>query len=254
MITFVIASGGFDPLHTGHLDYLRHASQYGDYLIVGVNSDAWLARKKGRAFMPVDERRRIVASLEWVNEARAFDQDTDADGSCIAFIQQLMAEHPTARFVFANGGDRTDTNIPEMSIESDRLTFAFGVGGTNKANSSRWILDEWKSPKHPRPWGYWRVLDDKGTVKTKELVIEPGQSLSDQKHQLRSEHWYVLCGSVDIETEWLGNKQTVSLNAHQTYVIEQDVWHKASNNSNTACHILEVQYGEQCIEEDIQRR
>ena len=137
------------------------------------------------------------------------------------------------------------------------VDFAFGIGGENKANSSSWILDEWKTQKTERNWGYWRVLDHKPEQgnKVKELVIYPGKSLSDQKHFKRSEQWMILEGVVDMKTEWKSTTSTVLLEPHRLpYEIGKEVWHKASNPGNTNAHILEIQWGAECIEEDIERR
>ena len=71
----VIVTGGFDPLHSGHIEYFRAAKQLGDLLIVGLNGDAWLARKKGQPFMPLNERRHIVGSLKDVHATMTFDDD-----------------------------------------------------------------------------------------------------------------------------------------------------------------------------------
>jgi D-beta-D-heptose 7-phosphate kinase/D-beta-D-heptose 1-phosphate adenosyltransferase len=135
----VIATGGFDPVHSGHIAYLKAARVLGDMLIVGLNSDDWLERKKGRAFMPWPERLCIVNNLAMVDEVFTFD---DEDNSARHVIQQVRAHYPEAELIFANGGDRTDKNIPEMDVVDTNLTFVFGVGGDNKQNSSSWILGE----------------------------------------------------------------------------------------------------------------
>jgi quercetin dioxygenase-like cupin family protein len=93
--------------------------------------------------------------------------------------------------VFANGGDRTQANIPEMSVQDSQVSFAFGVGGEDKRNSSSWILQEWKAPRTERQWGYYRVLHEVPGMKVKELTVDPGQSLSMQRHQHRAEYWIV---------------------------------------------------------------
>ncbi len=197
----VLVTGGFDPLHSGHVKYFKEAKKLGDRLIVGLNSDEWLERKKGRAFMPWNERLCIVNNLQMVDEVFTFMDDDD---SAINFIKQVKAHYPNDKIIFANGGDRTSENIPEMAVEG--VEFVFGVGGENKANSSSWILDEWKTQRTERDWGYWRVLDHKPEqgYKVKELVIYPGKSLSDQKHFKRSEQWIVLESVVDMKTEWNG--------------------------------------------------
>ena len=72
----VLVTGGFDPLHSGHIEYFKSAKALGDELIVGLNSDAWLTRKKGRAFMPMSERKAIIEALSVVDKVIDFD-DTD---------------------------------------------------------------------------------------------------------------------------------------------------------------------------------
>jgi cytidyltransferase-like protein len=248
----VLVTGGFDPLHSGHIAYFNEAKKLGNYLIVGVNSDAWLTRKKGRPFMAWNERAEIIKNLSMVNEVIEFD---DSNGSANDAIYKVLQRNPDTKIIFANGGDRTPDNIPEYIYKNTPwVHFEFGVGGEDKKNSSSWILDEWKTQKTDRQWGYWRVLDDKGTIKTKELVINPGCSLSNQRHFKRSEHWYVLQGSIKIETEYNNRRQTQLLSQHNTFVIGPTVWHKTTNIGDTPAHIIEIQYGEACVEEDIERR
>ena len=251
----VLVTGGFDPLHSGHIEYFKAAKKLGDKLVVGVNSDAWLTRKKGRPFMPFEERANIIKHLDMVDQVIEFNDD---DGSaCCAIFKMLSTHGSSTEIIFANGGDRNDTNSPEYKMYKHQygLKFAWGVGGDNKMNSSSWILEEWKAPKTIRKWGWYRVLDEKPGYKVKELVINPGFSLSDQMHNHRSEHWYVLKGTCHLQTEYM-NKKTIR-NIHDLtsgYVIKQGMWHKASNDTAHQCHILEVQYGEKCVEEDIVRR
>ena len=133
--TIVLVTGGFDPLHSGHIAYLEEARQLGDTLIVGLNSDAWLTRKKGRAFMPVDERGAIIDALGCVDKVIGFDEEYDADNSACKFIKDMLEYNPKARIIFANGGDRKTGNIPEESVIDSRLMFAQSVGGDDKKNA-----------------------------------------------------------------------------------------------------------------------
>ena len=167
----VLCTGGYDPVHSGHIAYFQAARKLGDMLIVGLNSDAWLVRKKGQAFMPLSERRAIVGSLKDVDVTITYNDD---DGSSRDAIIQVRQAYPDATIVFANGGDRTRENIPEMDLAGSKLEFVFGVGGEDKKNSSSWILQEWKAPKTERSWGYYRVLHEVGTnTKLKELTVSP---------------------------------------------------------------------------------
>lgn len=245
--TIVLISGGFDPIHSGHLEYIKQARQLGDTLVVGLNSDAWLARKKGAPFMPFKERAAVLRAIKGVDYVIDFD---DRDGSAKHAIVMCRQSYPQDKIIFANGGDRNQTNIPEMDIEDRNLQFAFGIGGYNKANSSSWILEEWKAPKTQRPWGYYRVLHQAPGMKVKELVVEPGQSLSMQRHSQREEYWVVEEGTCCVERE----QSTVQLNTHDTIHIPTSAWHRLYNPNEKACKIVEIQYGAACQEEDIERR
>jgi cytidyltransferase-like protein len=254
MKRIVLITGGFDPLHSGHIAYIKAARELGDLLIVGVNSDEWLRRKKGQEFMPWEERATIVAALHYVDRVINFD---DSDGSAKDAIKKVRAIHPQAQIIFANGGDRTKENIPEMNLleEMLHLDFVFGVGGEDKKNSSSWILQEWKAPKTERPWGYYRILHEVPGVKVKELTVEPGKSLSMQRHRYRSEYWLVSEGAA-IVNRWHEdyNLPPVILNKHDEYCITTNEWHQLTNPNQEPVRVVEIQYGEQCTEEDIERK
>ena len=145
----VLVTGGFDPLHSGHIAYFKAARTLGDMLIVGLNSDEWLTRKKGRPFMPLQERMAIVGNLAVVDEVVVYN---DNDNSSCDAIHLVKTRYPNAEIVFANGGDRTKDNIPEMVF--DDVEFVFGVGGEDKKNSSSWILEDWKKPRTALAWAY----------------------------------------------------------------------------------------------------
>ena len=245
-MNIVLVTGGFDPLHSGHIAYFESAKQLGDKLIVGVNSDAWLERKKGRAFMPITERTTIIQNLRMVDVVILFNDD---DGSSIEAVKNVQQLFPNDQIIFANGGDRTADNIPEMTESG--VEFVFGVGGENKANSSSWILQEWKAPKTQRPWGYYRVLHEVPGTKVKELTVIPGQTLSMQRHSSRAEYWQVSEGRCVVEGE---HQRQTSLDTHDSYHIPTNEWHRLYNPFEEPCRIVEIQYGPNCVEEDIERK
>jgi cytidyltransferase-like protein len=249
----VLVTGGFDPLHSGHIKYFESAKLLGDILIVGLNSNEWLQRKKGRAFMDIYEREQIVSSLKVVDKVVCYP---DADGSSKNAITGVRVMYPDATIIFANGGDRTVDNIPEMDIKDDNLIFKFGVGGEDKQNSSSQILDEWKAPKTQRPWGYYRVLHEVLGLKVKELTINPGEKLSMQRHKLRAEFWIVGEGTAILNSKMPGGYSLPSLKllTHDTYTVPKNEWHQLTNPFDIPCRIVEIQYGEECIEEDIIRQ
>ena len=137
----VLVTGGFDPLHGGHIKYFEAAKKLGNKLIVGLNSDAWLKRKKGKAFMAFDERKLIIENLSMVNRVISFNDDDDS--ACDAIYQLIKINH---HIIFANGGDRTKDNSPEYDTYSKLpwVRFEFGVGGTDKINSSSSLLKNWE--------------------------------------------------------------------------------------------------------------
>lgn len=247
----VVVTGGFDPLHSGHIEYIRAAKQLGDRLIVGLNSDAWLTRKKGQPFMSLMERRIIVGSLKDVDATMTFNDD---DGSARDLLVSIKRQYPYAEIMFANGGDRTHLNIPEMDVPD--IKFSFGVGGFDKQNSSRWILQEWKQPKVLREWGYYRILHEVDGCKVKELTVEPGKSLSMQRHKNRNEFWHVTEGQCEVDQIMPGGYSlpTVEMNKHSQIAIPVNDWHRIRNPFNEPCRIVEIQYGTECKEEDIERK
>jgi cytidyltransferase-like protein len=250
-MSIVLVTGGFDPLHSGHIEYINQARELGR-VIVGVNSDEWLTKKKGQPFMSIDERLSIMGNLKDVLCAIRFD---DADGSAKDAIKKVRDMFPKETIIFANGGDRTKENIPEMNTDIDNVEFIFGVGGDNKLNSSSWILKEWQSPKTERTWGYYRVLHEVEGMKVKELTVVPGQSLSMQKHQSRNEYWIVSEGQCIVNSR-LDNGYALpakTLNMHDEFKVNKNEWHQLTNPFASPCRIVEIQYGDKCIEEDIKR-
>jgi len=245
MKKIVLTTGGFDPIHSGHISYFEEAKKLGDKLIVGVNSDGWLERKKGRSFMPITERTNIIQNLKMVDGVILFNDD---DGSAIEAIKNVQKLYPNDHIIFANGGDRTAKNIPEMA--NDNVEFIFGVGGEDKKNSSSWILEEWKAPKTVRQWGYYRVLHEAPNMKVKELTVDPGKSLSMQRHFKRSEYWVVQEGQCTVHQEF----SSINLRTHGTIDIPVNTWHQLTNPYDLPCRIVEIQYGEDCVEEDIERK
>jgi cytidyltransferase-like protein len=123
----VCISGGFDPVHIGHLRMMQDAAQYGNVVAI-VNSDEWLMRKKGYIFMPFEERCEILRGFECV-DATSFVEDLD--GTACEALKRLKPDY------FANGGDRKVDNTPEMDIcEELGIELLWGVGGGKIQSSS----------------------------------------------------------------------------------------------------------------------
>ncbi len=248
----VLVTGGFDPLHSGHIAYFKSAKELGDHLIVGLNSDEWLTRKKGRPFMSWSERAAIVSELGCVDDVIQFN---DNDDSACDAIEQALLRYPDDEIIFANGGDRGKDNIPEMSVNNDRVSFAFSVGGDDKKNSSSWILKEWSQPTTQRAWGSYTVLHNGPGWAVKELAFGTETPLSDQRHFIRSEHWHIVEGTIRMDLEFdNGDKSSIVYTSGQSIDIPVHTWHKATNVGDSVAKVIEVWMGSELSELDIERR
>ena len=247
----IVVSGGFDPIHSGHIAYFKSAKSHGDKLIVALNSDAWLEKKKGKFFMPFHERKSIVEAIKYVDEVISFeDDDLGSATNALIKVKEMFPEDDIA---FANGGDRNKGNIPEMSVEG--VEFIFSVGGDDKKNSSSWILKKWKYFQEERVWGSYYNLFKDGDVKVKELIVAPKQGMSFQRHKFRSEIWLVSkgCCVVNFSKNNPENRETVTLKKFDKYLAKVGDWHQITNPFDKPCHLIEIQYGEEVSEEDIER-
>ena len=131
----IAVSGGFDPVHIGHIRMIKDASRYGDVMVI-INSDDWLMRKKGYVFMPWKERAEIMGNIKGVTIVTQVD---DSDGTA---CEALRRHRPDA---FANGGDRKEKNTPEMDVcEELGIQMMWAIGGSNKPQSSSWLVDKLK--------------------------------------------------------------------------------------------------------------
>lgn len=247
----IVVSGGFDPLHSGHIAYFKSAKKLGEKLIVALNSDEWLTNKKGKFFMPFEERKAIVENLSCVDLVVEFEDDEL--GSAKNALIKIKEMYPNDHIIFANGGDRNKENIPEMSLEN--ISFEFGVGGEDKKNSSSWILKNWQYYNEERLWGEFYNLYEESQVKVKELVVFPGKGMSFQRHFKRNEIWMVSKGSciVNYSKDDPDKKESIKLNTFDHYLVPLGEWHQITNPFKKTCHIIEIQYGEACVEDDIER-
>ena len=247
----VVVSGGFDPIHSGHIAYLEEAKKLGDKLIVALNSDDWLIKKKGKFFMPFAEREIILKNLKPVDDVISFEDDEL--GSCKDALNKTKLKYPDEEILFCNGGDRNKENIPEMEVSD--VTFHFEVGGEDKKNSSSWILKNFEHSSENRVWGkFYNLFIDKN-LKLKELIVDPKKGMSFQRHFHRNEIWFVSKGKclVNFSKVDAENFQSIELNKEQVFHVEKEAWHQITNPFDKPCHIIEIQYGEKTDEDDIER-
>ena len=141
MPNIILISGGFDPIHSGHIKLINDANKYGDVIVL-LNSDEWLRNKKGKEFLSFDERKIIMQNIKGVINVIEFD---DSDKTCIDGIKKAKSLYKNNIIKFANGGDRNNETTPEKEFcDKNDIETLFGIGGNDKSNSSSWILKKWK--------------------------------------------------------------------------------------------------------------
>ena len=159
----VLVSGGFDPLHNGHIQLFKSAAGLGHNLIVGLHSDAWLERKKGRAFLPFQERKTVIESIGCVDDVWEFNDEDDTANELLEWAREKFPENV---IIFANGGDRNKFTTPE-DFEKYDIVPQFNIGG-QKSNSSSTILQDWKSQRTETT----EAKDEKAEEKVEETAKE----------------------------------------------------------------------------------
>ena len=250
-MAIVVVSGGFDPIHSGHISYFKEARKLGDFLIVALNSDEWLKNKKGKPFMSFDDRKIVIENLSMVDIVIDFEDDDI--GSCSNALLKIKKLYPDERIIFCNGGDREKGNVPEEKING--IDFQYGVGGKEKINSSSSLIKEYIKNSETRDWGkFYTLLKDKN-IKVKELIIDPGKNLSYQRHKLRNEFWFVSKGGcmVNHSNDEKAEPEQIELLKDQVFHVKKNNWHQIVNLNKIPCHIIEIQYGDKTIEDDIER-
>ena len=141
MDDIILISGGFDPIHSGHIKLITEASKHGNVVVL-LNSDEWLRNKKGKEFLPIEERKIIMLNIKGVIDVIEFD---DSDQTCVEGIKKAKSIFKNKNIKFANGGDRNNNTTPEKEYcDNNDIKTLFGIGGNNKSNSSSWILKKWK--------------------------------------------------------------------------------------------------------------
>lgn len=210
----IVISGGFDPIHPGHIAMIEDAQQYGEVHIIA-NSDEWLVRKKGFFFQPFTDRKKILEA--YTPHVHTVD---DQDGTVCEALRRIKPDY------FGNGGDRTNKNTPELDVCVELgIEPVFELGG-GKYSSSSAINGKQRVLTR---WGWYDVLLDMPKLKVKMLHVEPGKSLSLQRHEERSEFFFMPTGEVRLNLP--------------------GVWHVLQAPSDESLDVLEVQMGNS-VEDD----
>lgn len=123
----VVLSGGFDPLHRGHIRLFKAAKSMGYKIIVGLNSDKWLVKKKGQVFMNYAERAEILNAIQYIDEVMSFN---DEDGTAMELLYRIKTLYPECSIAFGNGGNTTPENVPEKTYcKAYKIDMLWNLGG-----------------------------------------------------------------------------------------------------------------------------
>jgi cytidyltransferase-like protein len=248
---WVAVSGGFDPLHIGHVRMFKKARKFGDKLVVILNNDNWLRDKKGFAFMSERERKEIIESFPSVDRVVLTDHKPgDTDRSVVRTLRKLKPA------VFANGGDRKPDGDPVPEVELCKelgIKIVYNVGHGGKVQSSSWMVkDAVKGiARSVRPWGEFYGWDSGDSWYVKTLVVHPGKRLSLQYHHKRSEHWVLVEGEATAITK-LGDKLVETpLVVGEAFIVRQGTPHRLM--SQKGGRLVEIAIGSAFDEADIVR-
>ncbi len=241
----VVVSGGFDPVHVGHLELIKNAKKLGDHLTIILNTDKFLLEKKGFIFMPFSERKKILLGFSYVDKViRCIDKDNTVSLTLKALKKNKQVD------IFANGGDRKNVkDVPEFDVcKKNGIKMIFDVGG-EKIQSSSDLVKKFVNYKEERPWGFFENLLEDKNLKVKKISINPFQKISTQYHNFRQEKWIVVKGRGKFD---IGG-ETFEGNENKNFFIPKKEIHSIENTGKSKLIIIEIQTGTKLDEEDIVR-
>ncbi len=254
----VAVSGGFDPMHFGHVRYLQEARKLGDSLVVILNNDHWLKAKKGFVFMPEKERVEVLEAMSVVDRVVLTKHKKGMNNASARERSVALELARIKPAIFANGGDRDEKNAadPHSSLYWDievckklGTKMVFGVGAGGKVQSSSWLTKKVASlgTTDIRPWGYMHTHKAEPTFWIKTIHVAPGRRLSLQEHKYRAETWVCVEGEVTAE---IGRKK-LHLKPGGVVTFPARTKHRLSSEKGGA--IVEVAFGSHVHEDDIVR-
>jgi len=245
---FALVSGGFDPVHVGHLRMLQDAKKLSNKVIVLLNNDEWLIKKKGKPFMNETQRKEILDEFKSVS--KVIIQKFSDKSSAIA-IEEFVLNNPNKTICYCNGGDRSNIkNIREAEVcKKLKVHLEFDVGGKEKIESSSELTKNYLGNVEDRPWGNYHIIAKNIGYQIKEIKVFTGSKLSLQKHNNRSEFWQIVKGKSKITIE----KNEHYLREREHIYIPKNTVHRIENIGKEELIFIEIQLGKDLKEEDIIR-
>ena len=245
---YALVSGGFDPVHVGHLRMFKDALRFSDNVVILLNNDEWLTKKKGKPFMNENQRKEILDEFKSIYKVII---QTSSNKSSSDAIEQFAANNPNKSICYCNGGDRSNIkNIHESEIcKKLGVELQFSVGGEEKIESSSQLTKNYLGDVEVRPWGNYHVIAKSNGYQIKEIKISKGSKLSLQKHKDRSEFWQIVEGKSKITIE----DSEYYLKEKEHIYIPKETIHRIENIGNKELIFIEIQLGKNLKEEDIIR-
>mgnify|MGYP001271882998 FL=1 len=245
---YALVSGGFDPVHVGHLRMFKDAKNLSDKVILLLNNDEWLIKKKGKPFMNERQRKEILDEFKSVFQVII---QSSSEKSSSHAIEEFVRLNPNKSICYCNGGDRSNIkNIREANIcKKLGVNLEFGVGGKEKIESSSQLTKNYLGDVEKRPWGDYHIIAKNSGYQIKEIKVSQGSKLSLQKHNNRSEFWHIVKGKSKITIE---NKEHYLKEKEHIYIPNNTV-HRIENIGKIELIFIEIQFGTNLKEEDIIR-
>ena len=245
---YALVSGGFDPVHVGHLRMFQNAKDLSDHVIILLNNDEWLIKKKGKPFMNQDQRKEILCQFKSISEV--IIQTSNEESSSLA-IEEFVIKNPNKSICYCNGGDRSNIrNINESNIcQKLGVDLHFGIGGEEKLESSSKLTKNYLGNVEKKPWGNYHVIAKNTGYQIKEIKVNTKSKLSLQKHKGRSEFWQIVSGKSKITIE---NKEYF-LKEKEHIFIPENIIHRIENIGKEDLIFIEIQLGSNLKEDDIIR-
>ena len=245
---YALVSGGFDPVHVGHLRMFQDAKKLSDNVILLLNNDEWLIKKKGKQFMNQNQRKEILDEFSSISEV-IIQKSNDKSSS--KAIEDFVNNNPNKKICYCNGGDRSNIkNIHESEIcRKLDVDLQFGVGGVVKIESSSELTKNYLGNVEKRPWGNYHIIAKNTGYQIKEIKVSQGSKLSLQKHKNRSEFWQIVKGKSKITIE----ESEHYLKEREYIYIPKNTVHRIENIGKEDLIFIEIQLGENLKEDDIIR-
>ena len=226
----------------------QDAKNLSDKVILLLNNDEWLVKKKGKPFMNEAQRKEILGEFKSISKVII---QASSEKSSNKAIEEFVLKNPNKTICYCNGGDRSNIkNIPEAEIcQKLGVNLEFGVGGEDKIESSSQLTKNYLGNVEKRPWGNYHIIAKNKGYQIKEIKVLKKSKLSLQKHSNRSEFWQIVKGESKITIE----NNEYYLKEKEYIYIPNNTIHRIENIGEKDLIFIEIQLGENLKEEDIIR-